>query len=70
MPIIAAILLLASCSSVQSPFSQLRPLEEGEARLTAIEMPDYVREGLDYDVILRFNSEETPQISRVCFQWL
>jgi hypothetical protein len=69
MAIIAA-MLLASCSSVQSPFSRLRPLEEGETRLTSIEMPDYVREGLDYDVILRFNSEETPQISRVCFRWL
>jgi len=70
MAIVAAILMLASCSSFQPPLAQFRPLGEGEARLTAIEMPDFVREDLDYDVILRFDSEETPQISRVCFRWV
>jgi len=68
--IVAAILLLASCSSVQSPLAQLKPLTAGEARLTEIEMPELIREDLPYDVILRVNSEETPQISRVCFRWL
>jgi hypothetical protein len=74
LAIMAAILLLASCSSIQMPFSRLKPLSEplseGETRLTRIEMPDYVREDLDYDVVLRYASEEAPQISRVCFRWL
>ncbi len=70
LAIVAAMLLLASCSSIQPPFSQFKPFIEGEMRLTGIEMPDYVREDLDYDVVLRYNSEETPQISRVCLRWL
>ncbi len=66
--IVAAILLLASCSSLQQ-YTQLKPLSGGETRLTGIEMPEYVREDLSYDVILRFDSDETPQINRVCFRW-
>jgi len=68
--ILSSILLLASCSSFQMPLAQLKPLSEGEARLTAIEMPEFVHEGLDYDVILHVDSEATPQISKVCFRWL
>jgi hypothetical protein len=66
--IAAAILLLASCAS--GP--QIIPLRlsEGEARLTDIQMPEIVREGLPYRVILSIDSEETPQVKRVCFRWL
>ncbi|MGA2402099.1 MAG: hypothetical protein ABSG91_10370 [Syntrophobacteraceae bacterium] len=67
--ILAAILLLASCSSVTT-FTWFNTLSSGEARLTGIEMPEYVREDLPYDVILRIDSEETPQIRRACFRWL
>jgi hypothetical protein len=67
--IIAAILLLASCASGPQ-LALLRPLPAGEARLTDIQMPEYVREDLAYDVILSIDSEETPQIRRVCFRWL
>jgi hypothetical protein len=70
LAILVALLLLASCSSIQPPFTQLMPYLGGQTRLTGIEMPDYVREGLDYDVILRYDSEETPQFNRVCFRWL
>ena len=49
---------------------QLKPLSEGEVRLTDIQMPEYVLEDLPYDVILSIDSEETPQIRRVCFRWL
>jgi hypothetical protein len=70
LAIVAATLLLASCSSFQPPFAWLKPLSKGETRLTGIEMPDNVREGLDYDVILRIDSEEPPQIKRICFRWL
>ncbi len=63
------LLLLASCSSVPQ-LSQLKPLSAGEARLTGIEMPEYVRENLPYEVILRIDSEVTPQITRACFRWL
>ena len=52
----AIFLLLASCSSVPQ-LSQFKPLSEGEARLTGIEMPEYVRENLPYEVILRIDSE-------------
>ena len=55
-----AIVLLASCSYVH-PLTLLKPLSGGEARLTGMEMPEYVREGLPYDVILRIDSEGTPQ---------
>jgi hypothetical protein len=67
--IIAAIFLLASCASGPQ-FLQLKPLSGGEARLTDIQMPDYVREDLAYDVILSIDSEETREIRRVCFRWL
>lgn len=70
LAVVASMLLLASCSSAPPPFALVRPLSEGQARLTGIEMPDYVHEGLEYDVILRIDSEQTPQISRVCFRWL
>ena len=68
--IIATILLLTSCSSFQPPFAQFRPVAAGEMKLTGIEMPEYVHEDLVYDVILRFDSDKTPQISKVCFRWL
>jgi len=66
--IVAAILLLSSCASgpLVSPFG----LSEGKARLTDIQMPEYVREDLSYEVILAIDAEETPQIRRVCFRWL
>ena len=67
--IIAAVLLLASCASGPQVIL-LKPLPAGEARLTDIQMPEYVLEGLAYDVILSIDSEETPQIRRVCFRWL
>jgi len=67
--IIAAILLLASCASGPQ-ISLLKPLPPGEVKLTDIQMPEYVLEDLPYDVILSIDSEETPQIRRVCFRWL
>jgi hypothetical protein len=67
--IIAAILLLASCASGPQ-LVHLRPFWPGDVKLTDIEMPEYVVEDLTYDVILTVYSEETPQISRVCFRWL
>jgi hypothetical protein len=67
--IIAAVLLLASCASGPQVIL-LKPLPAGEARLTDIQMPEYVLEDLAYDVILSIDSEETPQIRRVCFRWL
>ncbi len=63
---VVAGLLLCSCSSLQ----QLRPLSSGEARLTYIEMPEFVREDIPYDVILSIDSEETPEIRQVCFRWV
>ena len=66
--IIAAILLLSSCASGPQIF-QLKTLPPGGVRLTDIQMPEYVVEDLPYDVILSINSEETPQIRRVCFRW-
>jgi len=67
--IIAAILLLASCASGPQ-FLQLKTLSEGEARLTDIQMPEYVREDLPYDVILSIDSKGTQEIRRVCFRWV
>jgi hypothetical protein len=61
--------LLASCSSFPQ-LSQLKPISEGEARLTGIEMPEYVHENLPYDIILRIESEGTPKITKACFRWL
>ena len=67
--IIAAILLLASCASGPQ-FLQLKTLSEGEARLTDIQMPEYVREDLPYDVILSVDSNGPQEIRRVCFRWM
>jgi hypothetical protein len=68
--IIAAFLLLSSCSYFEPSVVQLKPPAANELRLTSIEMPDYIREDLNYDVVIRYSSEETPQITRVCFRWL
>lgn len=72
MVILSAILLLASCSSVshRSPLGRLKPISNGEAKLTAIEMPEYVHENLPYDVILSFSSKGPLKVQRVCFKWL
>ena len=72
MVIFSAILLLVSCSSVrpQSPLGRLTPLSPGQAKLTSIQMPEYVHENLPYDVILGFNSEGELNVKRVCFKWL
>ncbi len=67
--IIASILVLASCASGPQ-ISLLKPVSPGEVKLTDIQMPEYVLEDLPYDVILTIDSEETPQITRVCFRWL
>jgi hypothetical protein len=60
-----AILLLSSCAQVP-----LRPLEAGEARLTNMEMPEFVREELPYDVILTVDAEEMPKVTGICFRWV
>ncbi len=63
--------MLALCSIVLSCASvQLRPLSSGETRLTYMEMPDVVREDLLYEVILSVESEVTPTIKKICFQWV
>ncbi len=67
--IIAAILLLASCASGPQ-IALLNPLQPGEVTLRDIQMPEYVLEDLPYDVILTIDSEEQPQITKVCFRWL
>ena len=70
---VAAIFLLTSCSYMQDPPPPLvafQLLKEGEVRLTGIQMPDYIRDDLDYEVILNMDSDEKPQISKVCFRWL
>ncbi len=68
MVIVAVILLLASCAS--GPQVTLRQLNEGEARLTDIQMPENVRPDLPYDVILSIDSGGDIQVQRVCFKWL
>lgn len=65
LAILAVSLVALSCAS-----TKLRPLESGETRLTDIEMPDVVREDLQYEVILTVESEETPQIQKICFRWV
>ncbi|MCE5336222.1 MAG: hypothetical protein LLG06_16695 [Desulfobacteraceae bacterium] len=64
--VVIASLLLSSCSSME----RLRPLGSGEARLKSIQMPEYVREELPYDVIISFESDTIPQIRNVCFRWV
>ena len=70
--IFSTIFLLASCSAIQpqSPLGRIKPLSNGQAKLTAIEMPEFVHENLPYDVILDFSSEGPLSVKRVCFKWL
>ncbi len=63
--ILAVIIFGVSCASIN-----LRPMELGEARLTGIEMPEMVREDLQYDVILSMDAEEMPQVRKICFRWV
>ncbi len=67
--LIAAILLLTSCASGPQ-LVLVKPLQAGMVKLTDIQMPEYVLEDLPYDVILSIDSEQTPQIRKVCFRWL
>ncbi len=72
LSIASAILVLTSCSSFrpQSPLGRIRPLSNGEAKLTTIQMPEKVHENLPYDVILGFRSNGAIKIEKVCFTWL
>ena len=45
-------------------------ISKGELRLVNIHLPDVIQEDLPYDVIVTFDSEEKPQIKKVCFRWL
>lgn len=42
----------------------------GSVRVTDMEMPDVVREGLPYDVMISYNSDGAPQFSKACFRWV
>ncbi|MGC9196034.1 MAG: hypothetical protein ACP5IL_11335 [Syntrophobacteraceae bacterium] len=72
LAIVAAIIMLTSCSSFQpqSPLGRIRPLSSGEAKLTGIEMVTHVRENMPYDVILHFRSDGPVKVEKVCFEWL
>lgn len=64
--IIGASLVLSSCTAAL----QLRPLTQGEARLTRMQMPDVVRSDIPYDVVLDIVSDGNPEIRQVCFRWM
>lgn len=72
LAIVAAIIMLSSCSSFepQSPLGRIKPLSSGEAKLTGIDMVTHIRENLPYDVILHFRSDGPVKVEKVCFQWL
>jgi len=63
---IAAVVLVSSCQ-----YMTLRKyMTTGDVRLTRMQMPDVVREGLPYDVRVSFDAEFTPQFKKACFRWV
>lgn len=60
-----SLLALSSCAT-----AQFRPLASGETRLTSMQMPEFVRQDIPYDVILGIDSDTPPKILKVCFRWV
>lgn len=58
--------LIASCTIME----RVRQLSPGEIRLTRLQAPEVVEEGLSYQGTLNFRSEMTPTVKRVCCRWV
>lgn len=56
--------ILVACATVPTG-----PLAPGELRLLSLQAPERIQAKVPYDVVVVFDSEKTPQVSRACFYW-
>ncbi len=63
--LLALIFALSSCAWLR----QNRPLTEGEMRLVRIHAPEVIREGVNNNIVVDFQSVGEPQILSVCFRF-
>jgi hypothetical protein len=62
--VMVTVLAAAGCATVPTG-----PLAPGEVRLLSLEVPEDVRAGVPYEVVLRFEAAGQPLIPRACFFW-
>lgn len=55
---------IASCATVPTG-----PLAPGELRLLKIEAPETIKAGVPYEVLITFEADGQPEITRACFFW-
>lgn len=60
----AVAILLVACATVP-----IGPLAPGELRLLSLRAPDKIQAKTPYDVVVAFEADKAPQISRACFYW-
>lgn len=64
----AIVLILSLCTSCSIlPKGERSP---GDLRLVALHVPDVIQEDLPYDAMVTFQSDEKPEIKRICFKWV
>jgi len=57
-------LVVTSCATVPTG-----PLAPGELRLLKMQAPEKIQAGVPYEVLITFEADGTPQITRACFFW-
>ena len=62
--LVASCFAIASCATVPTG-----PLAPGELRLLKLQPPETIRAGVPYDVLVSFQVDGPPSISRACFFW-
>ncbi len=64
--IAAVVAVLASCSYLPYHLGS----STASVRVTNLELPDVIREGLPYDVSVSFDSDRPPHFQKACFRWV
>ena len=64
LALVVLIAALQSCTIVPTG-----PLGPGELRMLKMEPPKTIRAGSPYEVVLTFEADGTPEITRACFLW-
>lgn len=64
--VLLGIIWLAASSCATVPTG---PLASGELRLLKMQAPETIQAGVPYEVLITFESDGLPEITRACFFW-
>ena len=62
--VIALSFLTVACATVPAG-----PLAPGELRLISLQAPEGIQAKVPYDVVITFEANRVPQVSKTCFYW-